>query len=222
MGLFNLFSKLGNFVYGAGQETVGKVLAEFTEKTRQEMFYNPRPDFLAAVRKLYYTDRAKADKIRDRLDTATRTSKPDLEDNVVKAIGRLLPYELRGDKLVLKEDEAQQVLAWVADLDDTWFAAIIFAMTDDKIAQRVKYIYYALSQYDVIGGLQRAFASGAGVTVQALIELNRAMNGISRDAVRRLSPVVDVYEQMVLDLNDWVAGRRGAFRERRTARWRLY
>src|SRR3989344_4307861 len=95
MGLFNLFSKLGNFVYGAGQETVGKVLAEFTEKTRQEMFYNPRPDFLAAVRNLYYTDRAKADKIRDRLDTATRTSKPDLEDNVVKAIGRLLPYELR-------------------------------------------------------------------------------------------------------------------------------
>lgn len=80
---------------------------------------------------------AAAETLFRRLARAKETSEPDIEDEVVRSMGRLLVDET--GKVVVSDDVADAAFAALAELSDDDFGVVVEAMTHDPIAQRARY-----------------------------------------------------------------------------------
>lgn len=101
---------------------------------------DPRPDVMRVIRRLYELGdetgndeyKVAGRRLQDLLDRAERTSEPDLENNVVLALGHVLPRDKDGQ---LDEEEAILTYRWIAQFSYPEFAVFVRGMTHDPFAQ---------------------------------------------------------------------------------------
>ena len=124
-------------IWTFGREVAaGRVGDEWLKYTKKVIDEDPRCDIMETIRRLEGVNPAKAKVLFIRLDRAAKTQKPDLENNVMVAMGHLLPRDKDG---VVKLDEAVEVFEWLAEKDDAHFAVGVEAMKHDPIIQMVRY-----------------------------------------------------------------------------------
>jgi len=127
---------------------------------------NPRPDVVRTIEALKRAGKPeKAKIIMRRLERAATEKIPDFENDVVVALGEILPCDKDGNII---EQSAVQIYEWIADLSEESFSTFVYAMKHDPIWQMVK---YSLSRYG-LEGLKYV----AGFLFEAGEELNQFGN----------------------------------------------
>lgn len=155
------------FAREAGAAKFGEAVFKHTEEVLHE---DPRKEMMEGIRRLEKVPgkAGKAARLFARLDWAARTNQPDFENNVMLALGHLLPRDREKN---VRWQEAVEILEWVADKDDASFAVIVEAMKHDPIAHMV---HYLIDKYGLPGLKQ---ASGY-VFEAAKIGSEAAKNGL--------------------------------------------
>lgn len=133
-GAGTMLREVWTFAREAGAAKVGEVVFKHTEEVFRE---DPRQAVMDTLRRLEKVQPEKAAKLYVRLDWAAKTNEPDFENNVMLALGHLLPRNKDKD---VRWQEAVEVLEWVADMDDATFAVTVEAMKHDPIAHMARYL----------------------------------------------------------------------------------
>lgn len=179
-GLRKAATELWTFTREVAAGKVGDWAFEHVKRTIAD---DPRNEVMNTVRRVDEIDNVRGKKLWDWLELAEASNWPDLENNVLRSLGHLLP---RDDTGKVNRDEAVEVFRWVADLTDDQYKVLIAAMKHDPIAQQIK---YWISKG--MPGLK--FVSGTIVELVAgrvpEIALNSA-RGIDRWAANTAAPAV--------------------------------
>lgn len=124
------------FAREAGAAKFGEVVLKHTEEVLRK---DPRQEVMEGIRCLEKVPgkAVKAARLFTRLDWAAKTDEPDFENNVMLALGNLLPRDREKN---VKGQEAVEVLEWAADMDDASFAVMVEAMKHDPVAHMVRYL----------------------------------------------------------------------------------
>lgn len=133
-GAETMFREIWTFAREAGAAKFGEVVFKHTEEVLREDY---RQIVMEGIRRLEKVHPEKAAKLYVRLDWAAKTDKPDFENNVMLALGHLLPRNKEKD---VRWREAVEVLEWVAGMDDASFAVMVEAMKHDPIAHMARYL----------------------------------------------------------------------------------
>jgi hypothetical protein len=146
---------------------------------------NPRPDVVKTILALKDTKPEKAKILMDRLEEASKSAKPDFENELVLALGGVIPYNEEGKNI--KEDVAIQIYEEIADLSPEEFAVFVYIMKHDPIWQMVKYF---LQRYG-LGGLK----SLAGFLLEAGEYGYQELGELSNRVNKKLQPRLEKLEK---------------------------
>lgn len=114
-------------------DRMGDIIVAQTAKVIEE---DPRKEVVETILRLKKNNPSAAEVIMRRLETAAKTGKPDIENNVVRALGRMLPKNASGN---VDFTEAERVFGEdVATLDDREFAVVVDALKHDALAQYIQ------------------------------------------------------------------------------------
>lgn len=195
-----MLREVWTFAREAGAAKFGEVVFKHTEELLHE---NPRKEVMEGIRRLKEVPgkAGKAAKLFVRLDWAAKTNQPDFENNVMLALGHLLPRDREKD---VEWPEAVEVLEWVADMDDTSFAVIVEAMKHDPIAHMV---HYLINKYG-LSGLKQA----AGYVFEATKAGSEAVKNGLKTAVNKFPEFNARTDEAILR---WRASQKWLKRSRR-------
>lgn len=144
-----MLREVWTFAREAGAAKFGEVVLKHTEEVLRK---DPRQEVMEGIRRLQKVPgkSVKAVRLFTHLDWAAKTDKPDFENNVMLALGNLLP---RDPEKNVRWPEAVEVLEWAADMDDASFAVMVEAMKHDPVAHMVRYL---INKYGLPGLKQAA------------------------------------------------------------------